>query len=30
MAALFAQLDRIPDRADAFDPLQWDAQGLPE
>jgi antitoxin VapB len=30
MAALFAQLDRIPDRADAFDPLQWDGQGLPE
>ena len=30
MTALLAQLDRIPDRADAFDPLQWDAQGLPE
>lgn len=29
MAALLAQLDRIPDREDAFDPLQWDAQGLP-
>ena len=30
MAALLAQLDRVPDRADAFDPLQWDAQGLPK
>jgi len=29
MAALLAQLDRIPDRADAFDPLEWDAEGLP-
>jgi antitoxin VapB len=29
MAALLAQLDRVPDRADAFDPLQWDAHGLP-
>jgi hypothetical protein len=28
MAALLAQLDRIPDREDAFDPLQWDEQGL--
>jgi len=23
MAALLAQLDRIPYRVDAFDPLQW-------
>jgi antitoxin VapB len=23
MAALLAQLDRVPDRADAHDPLQW-------
>ena len=30
MAALLAQLDRIPDRTDAFDPLEWDAQGLPK
>ena len=30
MAALLAQLDRIPDRLDAFDPLAWDAQGLPK
>jgi antitoxin VapB len=30
MAALLAQLDRVPDRADACDPLQWDAQGLPK
>lgn len=29
MAALLAQLDRVPDRADAFDPLEWDAQGVP-
>lgn len=29
MAALLAQLDRIPDLADAFDPLEWDEQGLP-
>jgi antitoxin VapB len=27
MAALLAQLDRIPDRADAHDPLQWDGAG---
>jgi antitoxin VapB len=27
--ALLAQLDGIPDRADAFDPLAWDANGLP-
>jgi len=27
MAALLAQFDRIPDRPDAFDPLEWDAQG---
>jgi antitoxin VapB len=30
MAALLAQLDRVPDRVDAFDPLDWDAQGLPK
>ena len=29
IAALLAQLDRIPDRTDAFDPLEWDAHGLP-
>jgi len=28
-AALLAQLDRIPDRTDAIDPLQWDEMGLP-
>ncbi|MBW8726187.1 MAG: type II toxin-antitoxin system VapB family antitoxin [Inquilinus limosus] len=28
--ALLAQLDRIPDRPDAFDPLGWDDQGLPK
>ena len=30
MAALLAQLDRIPDRTDAFDPLDWDERGLPK
>jgi antitoxin VapB len=30
MAALLAQLDRVPERTDAFDPLQWDDQGLPK
>ena len=29
MAALLAQLDRIPDRPDASDPLAWDEHGLP-
>ena len=29
MAALIAQMDRIPDRTDAFDPLEWDGEGLP-
>lgn len=27
--ALLAQLDRIPDRPDAFVPLRWDEHGLP-
>jgi antitoxin VapB len=26
---ILAQLDRIPDRGDAFDPLDWDEHGLP-
>jgi antitoxin VapB len=30
MAALLAQLDRVPERTDAFDPLEWDATGLPK
>jgi antitoxin VapB len=30
MAALLAQLDRIPDRPDAFDPIEWDEHGLPK
>lgn len=30
IAALLAQLDRIPDRPDAFDPLEWDDRGLPK
>ncbi len=30
LAALLAQIDRVPDRADAFDPLEWDAHGLPK
>jgi antitoxin VapB len=29
MAALLAQLDRIPDPPDATDPLPWDEHGLP-
>ena len=29
IADLLAQLDRIPERADAFDPLKWDEHGLP-
>jgi len=27
--AILAQLDRIPDRADAFQPIEWDEHGLP-
>ena len=27
--AILAQLDRIPDRADAFEAIQWDEHGLP-
>jgi antitoxin VapB len=27
--AILAQFDRIPDRANAFDPLEWDDHGLP-
>lgn len=27
--ALLAQIDRIPDRLDAHDPLEWDEAGLP-
>ena len=30
VAALLAHLDRVPDRADAFDPMDWDEQGLPK
>jgi antitoxin VapB len=30
MTALLAQLDRVPDRADAFDPLDWSCLGLPK
>ena len=29
MTALLAQLDRIPDRTDATDPVDWDEHGLP-
>jgi antitoxin VapB len=29
VSALLAQLDRIPDRPDATNPLQWDDLGLP-
>jgi len=30
MRALLAQIDRVPDRADAYDPLEWDQHGLPK
>ena len=30
MVALLAQLDRIPERADAFDSMEWDEHGLPK
>jgi antitoxin VapB len=30
MAALLAQLDRVPDLRAAFDPLEWDELGLPK
>ena len=30
LAALLAQLDRIPDRSDATDPLPWGEHGLPK
>jgi antitoxin VapB len=29
LQALLAQIDRIPDRTDASDPLDWDESGLP-
>ena len=29
-SALLAQLDRIADRPDAFEPLEWDELGLPK
>jgi antitoxin VapB len=29
MATLLAQLDQVPDRPDAFDPLPWNDNGLP-
>jgi antitoxin VapB len=28
--SILAQLDRIPDRTDAYEPLGWDASGLPK
>jgi len=28
--ALLAQLDLVPDRPDANDPLEWDERGLPK
>ena len=28
--ALLAQMDQIPERPDAFDPLEWDEFGLPK
>jgi antitoxin VapB len=27
--AILAQLDRIPDREDAFDPIEWNELGVP-
>jgi antitoxin VapB len=30
IAALLAQMDRVPDRVDAYDPLEWDGAGLPK
>jgi antitoxin VapB len=30
LQALLTQLDRVPERVDAHDPLQWDALGLPK
>lgn len=29
-ASLLAAMDRIPERPDAFDPLEWDERGLPK
>jgi antitoxin VapB len=29
LAALLLQFDQVPDRPDAFDPLEWDERGLP-
>ena len=30
MAAILEQIDRVPDRPDAFDPLEWDSNSLPK
>lgn len=30
LRALLAQVDRIEDRVDAIDPLEWDEAGLPK
>lgn len=30
LTALLAQIDHMPDRAGASDPLQWDEHGLPK
>lgn len=27
--ALLGQIDRVPDRPDAFEPIEWDENGLP-
>jgi antitoxin (DNA-binding transcriptional repressor) of toxin-antitoxin stability system len=27
--ALLAEMDKVPKRSDAFDPLEWDENGLP-
>ena len=30
MAVLLEQMDRVPDRADPYDPQEWDGAGLPK
>lgn len=30
LRAILAQIDQIPQRPDAFDPLDWDEMGLPK
>jgi antitoxin VapB len=30
IGAILKQADAVPDRADAYDPLEWDENGLPK